>query len=249
MPAGAARPPGCLPGGLARLGGLPEREVARVALAALVDILGGPHVLQALAGQLAVMLIGADVEVDAAARGVGVAGADQPPHQLDHLRHVPGRPGLGVRRQAAEGVVRAGERALVALGYGPPRNALGAGGPEDLVVDVGHVPDERHLVPARGQPPDQDVEVDAGPDVADVRGCLNGRPAQVHRRPPRRERGERAYLARCSVVEADRHGARLPGRPPLAGLPSATRAAQQNGSGAGPRHWPGSVASAVRSGT
>ena len=78
-------------------------------------------------GQAAVVRLGADVEVDVAAGRVGVAGLDQPPHQHDHLGHVPGGPRLDVRRQAAEHVVGAGEGALVPLGHRPPRRRPAAG--------------------------------------------------------------------------------------------------------------------------
>jgi hypothetical protein len=51
-------------------------------------------------GQFPVGGIGADVEVDVAARGVGVAGVDEALHQPDHLRHMPGGPWLDVRLAA-----------------------------------------------------------------------------------------------------------------------------------------------------
>ena len=67
---------------------------------------------------------GAHVEVDVAARGVGVPAVDQALHQLDHLRHVPGGPRLDRRRQAAERVVGGVEGPLVRGGPLPPRLAV-----------------------------------------------------------------------------------------------------------------------------
>src|SRR5690606_12808645 len=67
VPAGPARAPRAGPGGvgrLLRLGGLPQREVARVALAARVGVVGRLHVVRALPGQAAVLGVGGDVEVD-----------------------------------------------------------------------------------------------------------------------------------------------------------------------------------------
>src|SRR3712207_7480938 len=55
---------------------------------------GRLEVLQALAGERAVLRERADVEVDVPAGGVGVPAVDQPLHELDHLGHVPGGPRL-----------------------------------------------------------------------------------------------------------------------------------------------------------
>ena len=208
VPARAARAPGGLPGRLARLVALPQGEVPRVALGVgALGVAGRPHVLEPLPGQAAVVRLGADVEVHVAAGRVGVAGLDQPPHQHDHLGHVPGGPRLDVRRQAAEHVVGPGEGALVLLGHRPPRDALLLGGADDLVVDVGDVAAERDLIPAGGQPAPQDVEADPGPDVTDVRGSLDCGAAEVQRGLPGHDRVEVAYLARGGVVEAERHAA------------------------------------------
>ena len=212
VPARAARPPRRLPERLAGLRALPQGEVAGIPFGIVgVGVVGGPHVIQALPGQRAVRRPGADVEVDVTAGGVRVAAADQPPHECDHLRHVAGRPRLHVRRQAAEHVVGAGERPLVALGDRPPGELLRGGDPQDLVVDVGDVPAERDLVAAGLQPADEDVEVDAGPDVPDVRRRLHGGTAQVYRHRPGADRGELTHRARGCVMEAERHPVRLPG--------------------------------------
>ena len=212
VPARAARPPRRLPERLAGLRALPEREVAGISFGVVgVGVVGGPHVVQALPGQRAVGRPGADVEVDVAARRIRVAAVDQPPHERDHLRHVAGRPRLHVRRQAAEHLVGAGERPLVALGHGPPGMLLGGGDPQDLVVDIGDVPAERDLVTARLQPADEDVEVDAGPDVPDVRRRLHRGATQVYRHCPGVNRGEVTHRTCGCVMEAERHPARLPG--------------------------------------
>ena len=209
VPAGPAGPPRRVPGGFPRLGALPEGEVPRVAFGVGgVGVLGGPHVLEALPGQGAVGRPGSDIEVHVAARGVGVPAVDEPPHERDHLRDVAGGPRFHIRGDAAEHVVGAAERPLVALCHGPPRDALVGGHPDDLVVDVGDVPAERDLVAARLQPADQDVEIHPGPDVPDVRWCLHRGATQVQRSLPRLDRGELALGARCCVMEAERHAAK-----------------------------------------
>ena len=106
VPAGPARAPRRRPRGGLGLGlllpALPEREVARVALAARVGVGGGLHVVDPLVGELAVRRPGPHVEVDVAGAvlgGVGVAAGDQLVDQLDHLGDVAGGAGLVGRRQ------------------------------------------------------------------------------------------------------------------------------------------------------
>ena len=122
VPARPSPAPRRRPRRLARLGGLPQREVAGIALAEGLG-LALHDVVEPLAGQRAVAGEGPHVEVDVAARGVGVPGVDQPLHELDHLRDVPGRPRLDRRRQAAQRVVGREEFALVGRGPLPPRPA------------------------------------------------------------------------------------------------------------------------------
>ena len=128
---------------------LPEREVAGVALATRVGVLGGLHVVDLLPRQLAVRRPGAHVEVDVAGavgRGVGVAARDQLTDQLEHLRHVSGRGRLVGRRQHVDGVERLVELAPHQVGDLEPGPALRLALGQDLVVDVGDVADERDVV-------------------------------------------------------------------------------------------------------
>ena len=189
VPAGSAAPPGAVPRGrgrLAGLGGLPEGEVAGVALADLdgfVDlsvVLGGAHVDQALAGERPVVGLGVDVEVDVAAPiRIGVTGVDEALDEVDLVGDVAGGARLVGGGLNAEGLVCLREFALEAVCPGPPVPAgLGRLG-EDLVVDVGDVADVGDLVAAAAQPADERVEGDGGAQVADVRGALHGGATQV----------------------------------------------------------------------
>ncbi len=209
MPAGAAASPRGLPAGLARFGALPEGEVAGVALVAFAVGVGGLHdLVRALVGQLPVGRVGADVEVDVAGTVVGgvcVPRVDEAPHQFDHLRHMAGGARLDGGRQAAQGVVGVGEGALVALAHLPPRDALPRRRRDDLVIDVGDVAAEGDLVAEVGQPSAQDVEVDSGADVTDVRGSLHRGTAQVQGGTPFAEWGELADLSGTGVIEAQTH--------------------------------------------
>ena len=208
VPAGPARAPGGVPRRLARLRRLPHREVAGVALAGRVRVGGREHLVDALAAQRAVAGEAAHVEVDVALGRVAVPGVDEPLHERDHLGHVPGGARLVGGRQAAEHVVGARERALVAHGDVPVGDAVALGVRDDLVVDVGDVADEGDVVPARGQPAADDVEGDAAADVAHVRRGLHGRPAQVDARLAVLDGDEVPDGARRSVVEAEGHGSK-----------------------------------------
>jgi hypothetical protein len=178
---------------------------------AVIGILGRPHLVKPLAGQRAVLGVGVHVEVHVAAARVGVPALDQPAHQHDHLRDVPGGPRLEVRRPAADRVVGPAERALVAFGDDPRRDALGLRDAQDLVVDVGDVPAEGDPVAAGLQPADQHVEADGRTQVADVRRRLHGGAAQVHRHLARRDRRELPHGARGGVMKLERHAVKAKG--------------------------------------
>ncbi len=180
VPSGPARTPRCGPRRLARLGGLPEREVPRIPFArtgalALVDV------VELVPGQPPVLGEAPDVEVDVAARRVRVTVVDEPLHHLDHLGDVPGRARLHRRRQHTQLPVGPVERTLERRGPLPPRAARLGGLVQDLVVDIGDISHERDVVVVREQPAAQHVERDATADVADVRFALDGGATQVHR--------------------------------------------------------------------
>ena len=191
VPAGPAAPPGGVPGGVGGFGGpggLPQGEIARVALVRLdvvVDlglVLGGGQILHPLVGQRPVVAQRAHVEVDVAALAdVGVPGVQQALDEVDHLRDVPGGARLVGGGSHAQGPVGGVELALVALGPSPPLHGRVGGGRlgEDLVVDIGDVADEHDPLPGALQPAAQHVEGDGRAHMADVGRALDGGAAQV----------------------------------------------------------------------
>ena len=208
-PAGAPRGP---PGRLARLRALPQGEVTGVSLdrrrpVVGVGVLGRAHLRQSLPGQRAVPGGGVHVEVHVAAGRVGVAPVDQPLDQRDHVRDVARRARFHVGQAAAEQPVGVGEGARVPLGQRPPGNALGGGGAQDLVIDVGDVPAVGHRVAGGLQPAHQDVEADRRAQMPQMRRPLDRSAAHVDARPPRRNRLELANCPRYGVVQAERHPA------------------------------------------
>ena len=214
VPARTTRAPRGRPGGGLRLGGLlpalPEREVARVALAARVGVRGGLHVVDLLPRQLAVRRPRQHVEVDvtgAVGGRIGVAPLDQRGDQLDHLRDVPRRGRLVRRSRDVERGVRLVELVAHLVGEVVPGTTLLGGLRQDLVVDVGGVADERDVVPGHPQPALQDVEVHARADVADVRLRLHREPAQVDARLPLLEGNEVTDSAGRCVIELEGHAA------------------------------------------
>ena len=224
---GTAAPPRRGPRRGLRLVGLvplPEREVARVALAARVGVLGGLHVVDLLAGELAVRRPRGDVEVDVpgvVGRGVGVPALDQDGDQLDHLRNVPGRRRLVGRREHVQRVVGTVELALHVVGEVVPGATLLGRLDQDLVVDVGDVADEGDVVAARLQPAPQHVEVDRRADVADVGLGLHRQAAHVEARPALLEGDEVADSAGGGVVEPESHPESLGLRGPVPDRPGA----------------------------
>ncbi len=163
----------------------------------------GDHVVQRPSGQPAVVGEGGGVEQHVALGGIGRAAADQAAdHLLDRL-DVGGGPGL------QRGPERAQHRHVGVVGLQVPlgdhrdRLALLGGLGVDLVVDVGdvrRVHDGGFAVEV-AQQPEQDVESDHRPGVADVGIVVDGRPTDIHRHAARIARLERPLLAGHGVVE------------------------------------------------
>ena len=129
-----------------------------------------------LVRQLAVMRPARHVEVDVAGRvavrvthHISVAVVDDLLDEVDHVDHVAGGARLVRRRLHAKLAVRLGELAFVDIRALPPLLARGGGLVEDLVVDVGDIAHERHLVAQSLEPAAHHVERDGGADVADMR--------------------------------------------------------------------------------
>src|SRR5205085_1980195 len=109
-----------------------------------------------------------DVEVDVAAGRVGVAGVDQPPHHLDHLGDVLGRP----RHAVDAGDVQPPQAVEVVAGHALGQVLHGRaqlpGAHDQLVVHVGDVDDPADLVAEVGQVALDGVEDDRADHVAEV---------------------------------------------------------------------------------
>ena len=106
VPAGPSRPPGRVPGGvLVGLLGFPEGEVERILLErGRPRLLALVHVLGAAIGEPAVAVEAPHLEVDVAARLVGVAAVDQLGDQLHDLADRLARERLGVGASEPEPV-------------------------------------------------------------------------------------------------------------------------------------------------
>ena len=141
-----------------------------------------------------------------------MAAVDEVVHQRDHLGDVPGGPRLVGDGEDAEGVEGRGGQPLVAVRQGVPGlTGLGALA-QDLVVDVGDVADDGHVVPVAGlQPATQDVEGHGEPDVPDVGRPLGGEATDVDAHASGFEGLEVAQGTRGRVVEAQGHRAEFIG--------------------------------------
>ncbi len=181
VPARPSRSPGAVPGGLIRLGALPQSEVQRIGLVLPhVDPRAVAHLGHLLLGQLAVFVPTVDVEVDVGARLVGVPFGHETGDEVDDLLDVLGGQRLHVRPAQTQtaGVFPVGVGEL--LGHLAVVAALGDALVDDAVVDVGDVLHQGHPVAHR-------LEVALGhhghhvrPGVADVHVVVDRGTAEVH---------------------------------------------------------------------
>ncbi len=199
VPAWTARTPRGGPAGLTGLGAFPQGEVTRIALPG-----GNPltlvHIVDAMTGQLAVVGVAEDVEVDVTAAGIGVSRVDQAPDQLDHLGDVPGGARFGRRRQHPQRVIGGGELTLVGGSPLPPGPARCGGFGENLVVNISHVAHKGDVVAAGRQPPAQNIERHAAADMADMGRRLHGGAAQINRHMTGPQRDKFTHGAGSRVV-------------------------------------------------
>ncbi len=126
---------------------------------------------------------------------------DEPLHQLDHLRDVPGSAWLVGGRKATEDLIGAAERPLISHGEIPVGNVVMACVVDDLVVNVGDVADERHVVAPHDEPAAKDVEGDSAADMPHMRRGLDRGPAEVDADPAGNDGDEFAGGPRCGVIQ------------------------------------------------
>ena len=196
---------------------LPQREIAGVTLGARVGVGGGLHVVDALTCELAVGRPALHVEVDVAglvAGDVGVPGVDESADEVLHLRDARRRTRLVGGRPHAQRRVARGELELEPVGQCPPllRTAFGLRGrriDEDLVVDVGHVAHEGHVVATMREPAAKDVVDERRPQVPDVRRRLHRGSADVHADRAIGDGAEVTERLGPGVVESHSHASSL----------------------------------------
>ena len=174
VPARTALAPAGRPARLTRLGSLPEHKVQRVLLVlAHADARAALQLLQRLVGELAIARVLAGAEQHVAVCLISKALILQ---RLDDFFDFVD--GLGRLR------VDGGRTDAQTLGVGQILSniALGDffGAADHLVVDVGEVLHEGHIVAAELQVPAQGVKDADRAGVADVDKVIDGRPAGVH---------------------------------------------------------------------
>ena len=199
-------------------GGLPQREVGRVALVRLdVAPVSGTQVGQRVARQLPVPFEPPDVVVDVAVRGcVGVPGVLERLGEREHLGDVVGGAREDVGRQDVDQRLIGVERRLVGVRDLAGRLVLEAGrdehrirpAVESLVAQVSDVGDVLDLedvdAVVEESPPDQ-VGKEIAAQVADVGVAVDGRSAGVHPHPAGLERLDGFDPSSKGVAEAQRH--------------------------------------------
>ena len=203
VPAGAPLAPRARPAGLARLGGLPEGEVERVALLLpRRDARAHHKVVHVAAGYLAVAGVAAHGEVHVAVIGsVRVPLLDQALDHADHGADLLGGTRANIRVHHVGGAHDADEllgELLRYLGRGTP---LLVGAIDDLVVHVGEVLREGDLVTARDEPAANHVEADKRACVADVDVVVHRGAAHVHADLALLDGLKVLFLMRSAVVD------------------------------------------------
>ena len=188
------------------LGGLPEREVERVAFA-LVHVNAGTalQVVDIATGKLAVLGEGTHREVHVAIDLVGMATIDEALHELDHLGNLLRGTRAHVRIVDAEGVHVIDEGLGIERRDLLGRLALLLRAPDDLVIDIGDVLDEGDLVTAILQVLAHHVEDEEGARVADVNVVVDRGATCVHRHLARLVRHELLFAAGRGVVDLHGH--------------------------------------------
>ena len=207
MPPGPPRTPGRVPLRLAFFCRLPQGEIGGVALALALQVAQARRLLLDLAaGELAVVAIASNVEPDVAALRVGEAVLDQRLAQVDDVGDVVG--GLG---EFVDGVDAEQREAVEILGGVLLRQGLHRGvepfrGVDELVIDVGDICHPRHVEAFEDEVTLDRVEDDRPDHVADVRGLVDGRPAEIHADLSRADRLEELFLLAEGVVNPETHG-------------------------------------------
>ena len=211
MPAGAAGAPGGSPGGLARLGGLPEGEVQGVTLGLpRLDATPGAQLRRVLAGEAAIAGETGHGIVDVPiVRGVGMALGDE---GLDHgqdLVDVGGRPGFLRGGQDPQG------GGVLVHGLNEPCRQVAEGlaaligAVDDLVIDVGDVAHIGHGVTQVAQVAVNHVEHHHHPGVPQVTEVVNRHATDVHADLARFQ-GDEVGLAAGQAVVYLEHGRKGP---------------------------------------
>ncbi len=238
VPTGAALAPGAFPRRLAGLRGLPKGEIKRVALAVFQALAVGAqlavaafHLVHVAVGKLAVLVVGAHGEVHVALHGVRMAFFDELFHQSDHLVDLLGGARTHIRIHHAGGMHVVDERLRVLGGNLGGAAAFLVGLLDDLVVHVGDVLHELHLVPAPDKVAADGVERYEGTGVADMDVVVHRRAAHVHVHLAVAYGDEGALFACHGVIDLDHRFSLENGKRAQAGARRSTA-----GRGSGHQH-------------
>ena len=193
------------PSRLVRAARLPQHEIGRVALVGShLDPRTGDHVFHAAARQRAIGRHRRHAEQHMTLGRIGVSAIDQRLDHVDHIADEFGRTRLVIRRQRAKRrhILMETFNRIVAQPVDTDA-ALGRTG-DDLVVDIGDVPDIGHLRIEPPQQPHKNVEHHDGTGVADMNPVIDRRPAGIDPHMRRIQRDKVLFAAGQRVVKAKR---------------------------------------------
>ncbi len=167
---------------LAGLGRFPQHEIERIAFGLVdLDARAGAQVREALAREPAVRLELRHRVIHIAIVGrVGVSLVDECLHHGNDLRHVLRRTRLAVGTRDSERLAIFLVGPDEALGQRRHRLAVFLRAVDDLVVDVGDVAHEVHVVTGSDQVATHEIEHDQHACVTEMAIVINGDAADVH---------------------------------------------------------------------
>ena len=208
VPAGAATAPRAVPAGRCLVRRLPQHEIHVTALVGChIDTRTGEHFIQRAARQLPIVLHRRHIEQHMAIRRIGVAIGDELLDDGDHLGDVFGGARLDGGRQNTQRRDVGMELLGRALRHLTDRDALFPRLCVDLVVHIRDVAHIGHMTGAvnLAQQPEQHVEHDDGPRIADMGIVVNRGSADIHAHVLEVQGTEVFLGAGQRVVEAQRH--------------------------------------------
>ena len=207
VPAGPPFSPGAFPPGLPLLARFPEGKIQRVAFF-VIDVHPGArhHLIQVSAGQLSISGEILHGIIDIARNLVGQSPLHQPLNQVDHSANVFRGPGRHRRRDDSQFSHVLVVFTDISLRDFEDADAFGIAFLYDLVVHIGKIFYERHLIPPVAQIPGDDVKDDGRSGMPHMADIIGRNAAGIDADFPWFDGTERFFSPAKGVIQSQSHG-------------------------------------------